>query len=237
MSDSNDPRPADQATTLLRKILNRLGGKDDQGNSAATPTTSGLTDAQLRATPIQTNPRKLTLVDDFVSVGGDTAVAATDTGAPVKVGGKATSSEPSPVSTGQRVNQYFDTFGRAHNITAGNDEVTLLASASRTTLQTGATSTNEGANGIVVMINITAFTSGSITVSIKGIDVLSGNTYTILASAALAATGFTVLKVYPGLPISANASANDVLPRKYRIDVAVGDATPITYSVKYYLQR
>jgi hypothetical protein len=59
-----------------------------------------------------------------------------------------------------------------------------------------------------VVVNITSIT-GSLTVSILLVDQASGATVVLLASAAIAATGTTVLKVAPGLAASANAVAND----------------------------
>jgi hypothetical protein len=43
---------------------------------------------------------------------GDVAHDAADSGAPVKIGGKAAASAPSAVSSGDRVDAYFDTYGR-----------------------------------------------------------------------------------------------------------------------------
>ncbi len=45
-------------------------------------------------------------------VSGDVANATTDSGAPVKVGGKANAVAPSPVASGQRVDAWNDTYGR-----------------------------------------------------------------------------------------------------------------------------
>lgn len=82
--------------------------------------------------------------------------------------------------------------------------------------------------GILVFVNITAITgtTPTLTVTLKGIDPASGTAYTILASAALNATGLTVLKVYPGLTASANVVASDVVPTTCRIDSAIAGTTP-----------
>lgn len=50
-------------------------------------------------------------VTGMLGVGGDTAAAATDAGNPVKIGGVASTSAPSSVSPGQRVNQWNSVFG------------------------------------------------------------------------------------------------------------------------------
>jgi hypothetical protein len=82
--------------------------------------------------------------------------------------------------------------------------------------------------GILVFINITAIsgTSPTLTVTLEGKDEVSGQHYTILASAALNATGFTVLRVFPGLTASANLTASDVLPTNWRVKSVIGGTGP-----------
>lgn len=117
----------------------------------------------------------------------------------------------------------------------GNTNNTALASAARTTATQSSDLTNYNGKGLHLVIDITAFTAGSITVTIQGKDALSGKYYTILASAALAAVATTVLRVHPGLTAAGNLVANDVIPRTWRVDVAVGSADSITYSIGYSL--
>ena len=110
--------------------------------------------------------------------------------------------------------------------------LTLLASAARTALQTGSDQTNNAYRGLVVTIDATAAAdTPSVTFTIQGKDDLSGKYYTILASAAVTGISTTVLRVYPGLTASANVTANDVLPKTWRLTVAVADADSLTYSV------
>src|SRR5437016_5521673 len=77
-------------------------------------------------------------------------------------------------------------------------------------------------------VNVTAIsgTSPTLTVTIQGKDQASGQYYTILASAALNATGFTLLSVAPGIPAVANASANAVMPSTFRVSYTIGGTTP-----------
>lgn len=118
-----------------------------------------------------------------------------------------------------------------------NANLTLLPSASRTAAQnntagTGDT-TNAGCKGVKVVIDITAVpgSAPSITFTIQGKDEVSAKYYTILASSALTGTGTTVLTVYPGLTAANNSVASDVLPRTWRVNVAVGNGNAATYSV------
>jgi hypothetical protein len=51
-------------------------------------------------------------VGDGASISGDVAHDAADAGEPVKIGGKASTNEPTAVAVDDRVNAWFDTFGR-----------------------------------------------------------------------------------------------------------------------------
>lgn len=109
---------------------------------------------------------------------------------------------------------------------------TLFASAARTTAQTGDDQYNLGYRGLHCVIDLTAVAgSPSLTFTLQGKDRLSGKYYTLLASAALTGTGTTVLRLYPDLTASANVTVNDVLPECWRLNVAVGTADSVTYSV------
>lgn len=103
--------------------------------------------------------------------------------------------------------------------------VTLTAAAAGVN---GADRPNVSCRGIKLAINISAITgtTPTLTVTLQGKDTVSGNYYTILASAALNGTGETILTVYPGLTASANVVANDVLPTTWRVITAIGGTTP-----------
>lgn len=87
---------------------------------------------------------------------------------------------------------------------------------------------NYNARGVKVVVNVTAITgtAPTLTVAIQGKDNASGVYYTLLSSAAISATGTTVLEVYPGVTAAANASASTTLPRTWRISTAIGGTTP-----------
>jgi hypothetical protein len=89
---------------------------------------------------------------------------------------------------------------------------------------------NGSGRGILLVINITAITAGSLTVTLQGKDIASGVYYTLLASAALAATGTTVLTVYPGVVATTNVSANSPLSRTWRITSATVTG-PVTATI------
>ena len=73
--------------------------------------------------------------------------------------------------------------------------------------------------------------------TVQGKDA-NGNYYTLLASTALNATGVTVLKIYPGLVVAANAAANDIVPRHYRVIMTKGGTvTFLTFKVSVALVK
>lgn len=112
------------------------------------------------------------------------------------------------------------------------DYIGILPSAARTTAQAAlADITNQNHKGVKVVVDVTAYSAGSLTVTIEGKDRVSGKYFTLLASAALAATGTVVLTVYPGLTAATNVTVSDVLPETWHVKTAVGDATAITYSI------
>jgi hypothetical protein len=110
-------------------------------------------------------------------------------------------------------------------------EVTVLASLARTTTQTQADQANVGGRGIVVVLDMTAVGTGSVTLTIQGKDPASGKYYTLLAGAAVTTNSTNVYRVYPGLTAAANATASDVLPRTWRVLVTANNANSAVYSV------
>lgn len=115
----------------------------------------------------------------------------------------------------------------------GDRAFTVLASAARTaTPDTQEFEFAGPVRGLHLVIDVTAVAATpSITVTVSGVDRRSGKVYTLLASAAITATGTTVLRIGPALTAAANLVANDVVPPIFRVTVAHGDADSITYSV------
>lgn len=107
----------------------------------------------------------------------------------------------------------------------------LLAGVGATASQNSADLTNADGRGVKVYVNTSVIGTGSITVSIQAKDPASGTYTTLLASAAIVTNVMTVLTVYPGLPVTTNVSANDVLPRQWRVSVVANNANPANYSV------
>ena len=105
-------------------------------------------------------------------------------------------------------------------MTVSNNDIHSALSVSGTTLGSAITSqihTNPYGRGVKVIVNTLNASAGSFTVSIQG--VMAGSAVTLLTSAAINATGLTTLTVYPGVAVSANVSASDVLPRQWQLVV------------------
>ena len=111
-------------------------------------------------------------------------------------------------------------------------EITIYGSEARTAAPILRDLEGFGARGVHIVIDVTAVgVTPSVTFEIRGKDPTSGKYYTILASAAIAAVGTTVLKVFPGATAAANSVANDCLPETWRVVPVHGNAITITYSV------
>lgn len=117
-------------------------------------------------------------------------------------------------------------------------QVTAFASAARTATPTSVPLSTYRAKAITIVIDCTAITATpSVVFTVSGKDTASGKKFTLLASAAITATGTTVLNIGAGLPATANVSANAPIPDVIDIAPVHGDADSITYSVGVHILR
>ena len=117
---------------------------------------------------------------------------------------------------------------------AENQAGVELVSAARTATVTGGDHKNLVYRGLHLIVDVTVNAAGTLTPKIQGKDG-NGIYYDLLTGAAITTTGTNVLKIYPGLPGTANAIANDFLPSVFRIIITASDANSVTYSVSYNL--
>ena len=107
----------------------------------------------------------------------------------------------------------------------------LFPSQARTASPTPAEVT-EDITGARIVIDVTAITSTpSVTFNVEGHDGLSDKWFLVLASAAIATVSTTVLTIFPNAPVTANVSANNVIPGHWRLRPVHGNANSITYTV------
>jgi hypothetical protein len=114
----------------------------------------------------------------------------------------------------------------------GNVNAVVETSAARTATGTGTTQTNFNARGALIWVNVTAVTGTTPTMTVRvqwspdgGTTWLDLDT-TNAQTASITATGASVLRVYPGIATTANASLNMVLPRTWRLAWTIGGTTP-----------
>jgi hypothetical protein len=109
---------------------------------------------------------------------------------------------------------------------------TVFSLAARTATTTSRDFKNDGGQGAIVTIDVTAATaSPSVVFSIERKDPTSGKYATILDSAAITGTGTTVLRIHPELTAAANTVAKDMMPAIWRVKATHADGDSITYSV------
>lgn len=118
----------------------------------------------------------------------------------------------------------------------GQRAITLFPSAARTSHSNSAEINTQSAENITVDIDVTAFTGTSITFTLQGYDTAKQGWYTLIASAAISATGHSILSVGTSIAAAANAAANRVVPLRARL-VPSGTITSVTYSAAILLQR
>lgn len=114
---------------------------------------------------------------------------------------------------------------------------TVYASAARTaTPDTMEFELGSDTDELVVVTDMTGFTAtGSLQVTVAGVDRVSGKTWTLIQGASITANGTQVIRVGPSLPVTANVSANDVVPPVIRITATHGNGVSLTYSVGLHL--
>lgn len=111
----------------------------------------------------------------------------------------------------------------------------VFEKSARTATPTDVTFGTTGAAGVIVVIDVDAVTATpSVVFTIRGV-VQDQNgqeaEFDILASAAITATGQTVLAVHPAITDEANKRKAFPLPDRVRIHAEHLDADSITYSV------
>jgi hypothetical protein len=109
---------------------------------------------------------------------------------------------------------------------------TVYASAARTATPTAATAQTGRYNYLRVVLDMTAVTAtGTVTLTIDGLDPVSGKYVNLLTGAALSAVATTAFIIGPGMPVTANLSANAPLPDTLRFTCTHGNGVAMTYSL------
>lgn len=113
-----------------------------------------------------------------------------------------------------------------------NNTTGVVIAAGATSSNAGVTTTTYNASKAVIIVNIASATAATLTVAINGIT-SAGYSYPILTSTALATVAVTPLRIFPGATPSANATANDMVPRALQVVTTVTGT--ISYGIDYEL--
>lgn len=111
------------------------------------------------------------------------------------------------------------------------DPFSLAPFVGATTTFTGPDWINMNSRGVRVVLDMTAFGTGSVTLAIQAKDQVSGKYQALLTGAAVVSNATFVYVVYPGLTPVANLVVSDVLPYCWRIVCTANNANPATYTV------
>lgn len=113
---------------------------------------------------------------------------------------------------------------------------TLFSSAARTSTTSSSDVTNLSYRGVHVIVNTTAYTSGTWTPTLEGKDPVSGNYYTICTGRVVSSVGMTVFKVYPGVFAASDGDpvCLDFVPRTWRVTMTGASTPSATFSVGYF---
>ena len=112
----------------------------------------------------------------------------------------------------------------------GNWNTTTGDAGAKTSSFAGATQTNYDARGVSIVFNVGTVTGTSPTLTAQvQISLDGGTTWVNLPGAVTAtinASGQTLLQIYPGVTVAANAAVSAPLPRTWRINYTIGGTTP-----------
>jgi hypothetical protein len=121
--------------------------------------------------------------------------------------------------------------GSGHEAAQGNNDRVIAPSAARTVNLRVQDLLNVNGRGVILRIAVTVAGTGSIKGQVWGQDPDGVNFWALGETPNIVANGYTILKVYPGIPAVANVAISDVLPRLWMVQVVHNNANPITYSV------
>jgi hypothetical protein len=118
-----------------------------------------------------------------------------------------------------------------------NETKLILPAGIRAATTTTGNFKNKLHRGLHLVINVTSVPGvDTVTPKIQGYNPNTGLWYTLLTGTAISTTGINVLKIYPGISASANASASDFLPEIWNLVMTHSAGTNFDYSVVANLQ-
>lgn len=107
----------------------------------------------------------------------------------------------------------------------------LITVTGATTNQTSTDQINVQYRGLKIVLNMTTVGTGSVTLSLRGKDLASGQYYTIFTGNNVTTNSINVYTIYPGVVGVTGVSAGDILPRTWNVLVTANNANATTYTV------
>lgn len=118
----------------------------------------------------------------------------------------------------------------------GQQEIPLASTNRFATTNSNDLYAKKDDKGVTIFGVVSTLSSNTLTFSIQG-KRPDGTYYTVLTSAASAATGTHTIKLYPGMTAAANASVSEPLPPVFRVAVTHTNSGTATYSVQMNRHR
>jgi len=191
---------------------NKIGGVDVltlPALPAGTNNIGGVGVLTLPALPAGTNNIGDVDVLTLPGIVGNVAHASADSGAPVKIGGKGKTADPTAVTADGRTDALFDTLGKPVVLIGSLNENHLNGTATYTTT-TAADVIAAQASGVKIAVTSILVTNHHATVSTK-VEIRDGTTVKIQGSAAAVGGGFVLTG--GGRPLFISTAATAVTAR------------------------
>lgn len=185
-------------TTIIGHVDGIEGGLGAAADAAATVGSTGSLSAKLRLMTSQLDAiqNALQIMDDWdngasdgASVSGDVAHDAADAGEPVKIGGKARTSDPTAVANDDRTNGLFDALGK-QIVHVGALNENLLDGKANYTNATAADVIAAQGVGVKIAVTSVLVVNGHATVGTK-VEIRRGTTVMFQGYAAALGGGFS----------------------------------------------
>jgi hypothetical protein len=123
-----------------------------------------------------------------------------------------------------------------------NNALDAIRPGTYTTSVSSTRLSNEDGKVVTVVVDVESITTGTLTVTVRGVARTNRTdgaqiTWPILATTALnaanAAGAPTILQIGPGLPVTANVSDNKMVPLFFLVDAVKSDTSAWKFSVQY----
>lgn len=109
-----------------------------------------------------------------------------------------------------------------------NSSSLALALSGASSSVTGQDVANQSGIGLTATCDVTAIagTAPTVVFTVEGKDPISGKYRTLIESASVSSVSTVVMRVYPGIAVAANVTANDVISGTIRVRATIAGTGP-----------